>query len=244
VRTLIKLISRSHVACAAILLLLAAPPHLFGQETGYRYFLYPGEPPQGTIRHLIGLSQAKLPEDVIETDDVFRAPLFGYSIRYGLPENFILEGDVNTNFVTFHFSLGAKWGFGFNGVRCAAGYDVAYWFGQLEQFGFDTRIKGWINYPSILIGYDFGPFAITLKGELILVMSQTETTGDIELSTDHNRFAGGAVGLFVEQPLWKDNILLIGVKANFTDFYYPQWAAFSTFERKFFIPEFTVGFVL
>jgi hypothetical protein len=238
--------SGSRIACGVFLLLLAAPATQHAQESasGNKYFLYPRTLPSGKISHFTGLALANLPEDVIETDDVFRAPLFGYHIRYGLPKNFLLDGSVNTNFITFHFALGAKWGYGFDRLRFALGYDVAYWFGRLEQFGFDTKIRGWINYPNVLLGYDFGAFSITLTGELILVMSQTEENGEIETSSDYNHFAGGAVGLFVEQPLWRDHILLIGAKANFTDFYYPQWAAFSTFERKFFIPEVFVGLVL
>jgi hypothetical protein len=230
----------------AILLLLASATPLLAQEsaTGFKYYLYPRTLPSGKISHFVGLALAKLPEDVIETDDVIRAPLFSYHIRYGLPKNFLLEGSLTTNIITFHFALGAKWGYGLDRLRLSLGYDVAYWFGRLEQFGFDTRIRGWINYPNVLVGYDFGSFSITMTGELILIMSQTEENGEIEVSSDYNHFAGGAVGFFVEQPLWKDNILLIGVKANFTDFYYPQWAAFSTFERKFFIPEVFVGLVL
>jgi hypothetical protein len=243
---LTKLSSRSRIACGVFLLLLAAPPVQYAQElaSGHEYYLYPRTLPPGKISHFLGLVQANLPEDVIETDDVIRAPLFGYHIRYGLPKNFLLEGSVNTNFITFHFALGAKWGYGFDRLRLAVGYDVAYWFGHLKQFGFDTKIRGWINYPNVLVGYDFGAFSITMTGELILIMSQTEENGGIEVSSDRNHFAGGAVGVFLEQPLWKDNIFLIGVKANFTDFYYPQWSAFSTFQRKFFIPEVFVGLVL
>jgi hypothetical protein len=245
-RLLQKLSSRSRIACGVFLLLLAAPATQHAQESASdnKYFLYPRTLPSGQISHWVGLTLANLPEDVIETDDVIRAPLFGYNIRYGLPKNFLLEGSLNTNIVTFHFALGAKWGVGSEKVRLALGYDVAYWFGKLEQFGFDTKIRGWINYPNVLLGYDFGPFSITMTGELILIMSQTEENGEIEVSSDYNHFAGWAVGLFLEQPLWKDNILLIGMKANFTDFYYPQWAAFSTFQRKFFIPEAFVGLVL
>ena len=32
----------------------------------------------------LGVSTAKLPEDVVETDDIFRAPLFSYRMKYGL----------------------------------------------------------------------------------------------------------------------------------------------------------------
>ncbi|MGB6649564.1 MAG: hypothetical protein WBG01_13630, partial [Bacteroidota bacterium] len=141
---LTKLSSRSRIAWGIVLLLVAAPTTQYAQElaSGHKYFIYPRTLPSGKISHFVGLTQANLPEDVIETDDVIRAPLFSYHIRYGLPKNLLLEGSVNTNIITFHFALGAKWGYGFDRVRFALGYDVAYWFGHLKQFGFDTKIRG------------------------------------------------------------------------------------------------------
>ena len=76
------------------------------------------------------------------------------------------------------------------------------------------------------------------------VTNINEYQEDLELSRDNNFFSGYAISTAIEQPLWKESYLLIGLKLNFTKFYYPQWAAFSTFDRMFFIPEFMVGFIL
>jgi hypothetical protein len=38
----------------------------------------------------------KLPEDVVETDDVFRAPLFSYRLKYGLPRKFCCGRQVES----------------------------------------------------------------------------------------------------------------------------------------------------
>jgi len=213
-------------------------------DPGTKSFLYPQRMQSGNIKYFAGMSLANLPEDVIETDDIIRAPLFQFNMLYGIPKNFLIDGSLNTNFITFHISLGAKWNYVFNKFSFALGYDVAYMFGGLRQFGFDTSIKGWINYPNLTIGYEFSKFTISVKGELILVTSLTQTADDLELATDVNSFSGYAITTVIEQPLWNENYLLIGLKANFVKFYYPQWAAFSTFDRFFFIPELTVGFVL
>ena len=197
----------------------------------------------GNLKYFAGMSLANLPEDVIESDDVFRAPLFQFHALYGIPKNFLIEGSLNTNFVTWQFSLGAKWNYVFDKFSFALGYDVAYLFGGLRQFGFDSSIKGWMNYPNLTVGYEFSKFTISVKGELILVTSLTQTADDLEVASDLNAVSGYAITIAVEQPLWKDNYFLVGMKINQVKFYYPQWAAFSTFDRLFFIPEFTVGFV-
>ena len=197
----------------------------------------------GNLKYFAGMSLANLPEDVIESDDLFRAPLFKFNMLYGIPHNFLIDGSLNTNLITWQFSIGAKWNYVFDKFSFALGYDVAYMFGGLRQFGFDSSIKGWINYPNLAIGYKFKKFIISVKCELILITSMKQTADDLEVASDINTFSGYAVTVVVEQPLWKENYLLIGVKANYAKFYYPQWAAFSTFDRLFFIPEITVGFV-
>ena len=80
--------------------------------------------------------------------------------------------------------------------------------------------------------------------ELILEYVINEYQEDLELARDNNFFSGYAITAAIEQPLWKESYLLIALKLNYTKFYYPQWAAFSTFNRLFFIPEIMVGFIL
>jgi hypothetical protein len=212
-------------------------------DPGLQSFLYPQRLPSGNLKYLAGMSLANLPEDVIESDDLFRAPLFKFHALYGIPKNFSIEGSLNTNLVTWHFSLGPKWNYVFDKLSFALGYDVAYLFGGLKQFGFDSSIKGWMNYPNVAIGYKFSKFTISVKGELVLVTSLTETADDLEVESDINTFSGYTLTTVVEQALWKENYFLVGLKINWVKFYYPQWAAFSTFDRLFFIPELTVGFV-
>lgn len=213
-------------------------------DPGTQSFLYPQRMQSGNLKYFAGMSLANLPEDVIESDDLFRAPLFKFNMLYGIPHNFLIDGSLNTNLITWQFSIGAKWNYVFDKLSFALGYDVAYMFGGLRQFGFDSSIKGWINYPNLAIGYKFKEFTISVKGELILITSMKQTADDLEVASDINTFSGYSATMVVEQPLWKDNYILVGLKINWVKFYYPQWAAFSTFDRLFFIPEITVGFVL
>ena len=192
----------------------------------------------------LGVSTAKLPEDVVETDDVFRAPLFSYRMKYGLPENFLAEGGIETNFVTFNISVGPKWNYQVERWGFSVGTDIAYWFGQLQHFGFDTKTNGWMLYPNISAGYQFDKLAISLKSELVLNLAQSSKNGELEISSSEDFVNGFTVGLYLEQPLWKDNFVVIGIRSTFLKFYYPMWAAFSTFDRAYYIPEATITFIL
>ncbi len=213
-------------------------------DPGIQSFLYPQRMQSGQFKNLIGLSMANLPEDVIESDDIFYAPLFAYYMRLGLPENFLMEASVNSNFITYHLALGAKWAYTIDKFSFAPGYDIAFWFGGLRHFGFNSKIRGWIHYPNLIFGYEFKKFTISVKGELILVTFLKEFQDDLVIARDRNFYSGFAITTVIEQPLWSDNFLLIGLKINYTKFYYPQWAAFSRFNRFFLIPELMIGFIL
>ena len=207
-------------------------------------FFFPHTFQNQQIISSLGLSTAKLPEDIVETDDIFRAPLFSFRMKYGLPENFLAEGGLETNFVTLKNSLGPKWNYHFDRWGFSVGGDISYWFGQLQYFGFDTKTYGWMLYPNISAGYQFDKLAISLKSELVLNLAQTSKNGEIEISSNQDFVNGFTVGLYIEQPLWKDNFVVFGIRSTFLKFYYPMWAAFSTFDRVYYIPEVTIIFIL
>lgn len=206
-------------------------------------FFYPHKYNSGQMISSLGIALAKLPEDVVETDDVFRAPLFSYRMKYGLPENFLAEGSVESNIVTFNFMLGPKWNYEIDRWGFSVGTDLSYYFGQLEQFGFDTKFNGWALYPNISAGYQFEKFTISVKSELVFNLAEQSKNGENEIENDLDFFNGWTIGVYLEQPFWGDNYVVLGVRSTFLKFYYPMWAAFSTFDRAFYIPEATFTFI-
>ena len=209
------------------------------------YFIFPEPLINGVYIHSAGLGLADLPEDhVEEVSDMIRAPIFNYQLRYGLPKNFNLYAAVNTNIVTFQFTVGPRWHYRINQLVLGLGYDLAYWFGALNQFGYKSKVNGWFHYPNLTIGYAFNKFALSLKGELIIQASLTTKSEEVEVGNSYNTLAGTIVGVYIEQPLWKDQVMIIGLKMYYAKFYYPVWAALPTFDRYFYIPEITIGFNL
>ena len=207
-------------------------------------FYYPQRLQSGQIKSILGLSMSNLPEDVIESDDLFYAPLFSYYFKIGIPANFQVEASANSNIVTFQIAAGLKWNYTLEKFSFAPGYDVAFWFGGLRHFGFNSKVRGWIHYPNLTIGYEFDDFTVSIKGELILITFLREFQDDLEIARGRNFYSGFAITTVIEQPLWDDNFFLVGLKINYVRFYYPQWPTFSRFNRFFFIPELMVGFVL
>jgi len=238
-----KLLLRSHLL---FILICVSTANVLAQQFNMNEhtFFYPHTYYSSQMISSLGLSTAKLPEDVVETDDVFRAPLFSYRLKYGLPKNFVAEGGVETNLITFHFSAGPKWNYQFDKLGFSVGADIAYWFGKLEQFGFDTKTSGWMMYPNLSAGYKFDKFTVSVKSELVFNLAESSKNGESEISNDLDFFNGWTIGVYFEQPLWNDQFVVLGIRSTFLNFYYPMWAAFSTFDRTYYIPEATFTFIL
>jgi len=206
---------------------------------------YPSSLHSGDIKHAVGVTLSKPPDEVVEEfASVLRAPLFDYQIQYGLPSNFLAEGSITTIIVSNHLSIGGKWivdaaPFGFS-----VGSDIAYWFGSLNFDGFDNTVKGWTLYPNVSAGYDFERFSVTLKAELNIILAQSKRTGDIIVQKTSALFNGFAIAIYLEQPLWKNNYVLLGFKNNIVKYYYVVWPGFPTFDRYSLVPEFHIGFRL
>lgn len=216
----------------------------YAQDIKSNSFYYPHNLEPKKILHTVGLSTASLPEAVVESDDAFRAPLLYYKIKYGLPNNFLMEGTFKTNIVTYHFTVGPKWVYEFGKLNASIGADAAFYYGIYKSSDFDSKIRGWSLYPNLTVGYLFPNFSVSLKTELFLLADQRAFTSHIEVDDSYKTFSGFAFSTYLEQPLFKNNYFVIGFRANYTSFYYPMWIAFSTFDRFFFIPEVMFSFNL
>ncbi len=242
------MIHRFQVLTALLFLLVTVPgahsvAQLLGTEAGSMFYPSPLAP--GAIKNAVGVTFTNPPPEVVEEfASTLRAPLFEYQIQYGLPANVQLEGRITTIIISNHFSLGAKWVVPYRPLGFSAGIDLGYWFGKLDVDGFDNFVKGWMTYPSLTAGYDFGKFTVTVRGELNIILSKSQRVGDITISNDSDIFNGGALAIYIEQPLWKDNYFTIGFKNNFVKFYYVVWPGFPAYTHYTYIPEFYFGFRL
>jgi hypothetical protein len=226
-----------------MLMLNSAPAQILGTTPGTLH--YPLAIAAKEVKTEFAVSFSRMPVDVVEESASIRWPLFTLEAHYGLPKNFLLDGRINTQIITNHLLLGGKWVYApYERLHLSVGYDLAYWFGQLKQYGFNNTAHGWINYPNLTIGYDFGKVALSVKAEASIVTSLTTYADDIKVSTDQSFFNGGSFTVYLEQPLWKDNTISLAYRANFLKFFYPEWLLFPTINKFYFIPELEVGFRL
>jgi hypothetical protein len=207
-------------------------------------FFLPSSENTGKIFHLIGMSAAKLPEEIVESEELFRAPLFFYEIKVNLLADLSSSVSIESNIITFNFSGALGWNYQLGNFSFAPGVNLSYWFGRLKRQGFESQMSGFNLDPSLSAGYSFRKFSITIVSEALYRLSSSIKNGDITVNKVLGRFNGYSIGIFIEQPFWKDNVVVVGFRSLFLELYYPVWVAFSTFKHRFHVSEAVVGLVL
>jgi hypothetical protein len=204
--------------------------------------IYPAAYDFNDFQWSVGLMGTTLPKDWVET--AIKAPLFTFNFKYGLPRNFSLSAAFEFLLVANQIRLGPQWGMEFDNFSFNVGFDLGYVFGALNQFGFKNKFKAFYNYPNISLGYRLNELFFTLQAELMFISGRQLTTDGIETGSSVNKLPGGTISIYLEQPLWKDRIFIIGLKNNITKFYYMAWPAFTTFNKLYWIPQLHLGLVL
>lgn len=234
-----------HRSLSFVLILLVlivapdVPAQMLGTSSGT--IVYPVPLEEGKFKLALGVMAGKPPGDIVEESSSTRVPMIEGLCVYGLPANLQLEGRITTMILTNQFAIGARWVLDLHPFGIAVGYEIGLLLGWYQSDLFNNAVRGRFHYPSLAVGYDFGKFAVTVKGELSYITSLTTYTDDIEIENDENIFNGGSFTLYVEQPLWKNNYFIIGIKNNFIKYYYPVWQGFPTIDRYYYVPEFLFG---
>lgn len=228
-----------------IWILFTFQPLLAQLNVSKQSFHFPQKLEHREWKNELNLTLATLPEDYVEeVSSYVYAPLFSYETKFGLPYGLFFHGGVSTNFITEHYLGGLHWGHHYKKYAIEAAQDIAWFRGGLNAYGFKSNVNGWMAYNSYVFGIAFEKFTLTLKQETSFVLHMNKYVDDIRIQTDESFLAASAFTLYIEQPLWKDHFVTIGLKANYARFYYPLWAAFTTWERYYFIPEVIIGFIL
>lgn len=243
-----------------VILALAAPPALAQSDAAQSDAVPPGtvQPidtnrprvmspapiPAGQAHWSIGLSVATFPRMLVE-EEVNQSPLVDARAVVGLPWNLTATAQVSTNFyIANQLSIGLRYGAELGPVAVGLGDEMAYWLGAFALSGFDNHVSGWINYPYVAASVDAGDVLISARLELIYQLRFSQFAGDIEVSNNRDRLHGGSFGVYLEQPLWKNQHVMLGAKITSTDFFYQSWMAFNTLRRRQLYPELFFAFLI
>lgn len=213
-----------------------------GQDSIKTWVFFPQSIEPLVFHISIGATLTKLPKEIVE-EEIDQLPMLDIHWKFGLPWNFSVIGRASTIYLTNQFSVGIQWSKSFGNLSVGYSNEWGLWYGLMKSNGFDVSSRGFVNHPSVFIGYRFNELLFTSKTEVIIQSQKTWADKQMIGSVD-NRFAGLGFSFIIEQPLVKNHNVLFGFKFNYTKFYYQSWLSFATFDEYVLYPELMLGYIL
>jgi hypothetical protein len=205
---------------------------------------FPGSMEAGHWNLSLGIHTFTTPEDLTEEVRV-RVPAVDAHVLRHLYKGFYLDGRLLVQVVQNHLSIGARWAVPLNDkFTFSLGDDVAYWRGNLPIQGFDCKGRGWMNYPSVSLGFrSRHDLLFTAKAEMLITTNYAFTIEGKSVEYDTDVVSGSAYSLYMEQPFFKKTYITLGFTLAYTDFLWATWSLFDTFERNLLYPQITTALV-
>ncbi|WP_448699273.1 hypothetical protein ACFGVR_20075 [Mucilaginibacter sp. AW1-3] len=201
-------------------------------------FLLPQALPKGKYYQEVAILQVVVPKDW--TTENITAPMLSYAGKYTLPYGFNLQASLATLIISYRLNLGPFWNYSVNNFHFGAGYQVAFNYGFLKQFGFNTQLNIWEQQPSLTAGYSFKTMAVILRGDMYYTSSLSQTQAGHTISYP-SLLNGFSISGNLEQRLWKNRLMSFGVKLNYLRYHIIAWPAFPVNQYRYWVPEFDLG---
>ncbi len=202
-------------------------------------FLLPQPLPPGKFTHALSILWVVPPKDW--TLDAVVAPMFSYTGKFTLPAGFNVQGGVSSLIISNRFNAGPFWNYSTGKFHFGVGYQVAFNFGVLKQFGFNTVLTGWETQPSLTVGYSFARTALTIRADMYNTLDISVSEAGNVVSNNETFVNGYSITTSFEQRLTKKHVMSIGFKMNYLRYHIIAWPALPASKYRYFMPEFQVG---
>jgi hypothetical protein len=215
---------------------------LGNEPISHPYIAFPQPFEKSIFHYSLGATITLLPRQIVE-EEIRQIPMINITARYGLPKNFSLTTQIATVYITNVISVGVLWSYPFNNISIGISDEFSYWFGFADLDGFDTKAMGLFNKPGISAGINIDENKITVKSELLIMVSQHTYFGSASVGRVKPKLVGITTTLFLEQDLWKSTYMSFALKANYAIPNYQVWLAFSVQDRWLLFPELQISFL-
>jgi hypothetical protein len=196
-------------------------------------------------RSSLGLTLLTTPQDI--TEEVrLRIPCGDFRALRRINDDFIIDNHIMFQFLQNHLSTGLHFMMPINKqLYFSAGDDMGYWFGYLKISGFNSQGSGWLNYPSVSLGWKTNNnLLVSVKAQVSFNLYYKAANGDNKLSSSTSYYNGETFSIALEQPFYNKRHLTLGLSAINNYFYWQTWSLFYKNKRKIFYPQITVALIL
>lgn len=202
-------------------------------------FALPQPQPGGHYTSSISVLYVVTPKDW--TLDNVTAPMFSYQAKYSLPKGFNAQAGLTSLIISNRIYLGPYWNYKMDDNYIGLGWQVAWNYGRLNQFGFATTLTGWEQQPSIAFGHAFAHTAVTVRADLYWTNALYISEDKNVLSAANGFINGYSFTASFEQKLYKNRAMIIGLKMDYVQYHIIAWPAFPVNGKRYWMPEFQIG---
>jgi hypothetical protein len=202
-------------------------------------FYLPQPLPSGHYSSSISVLYVVTPKDW--TLDNITAPMFSYQAKYTLPKGFNLQAGLSSLIISNRIYLGPYWNYKINDNYIGLGWQAAWNYGRLNQFGFATTLTGWEQQPSVTFGHAFAKTAVAIRADLYWTNILYLSEGGHSLTASNGLLNGYSFMATFEQKLFKNRARTLGLKMDYVQYHIIAWPAFPVNGKRYWMPEFQVG---
>lgn len=205
------------------------------------FIFYPGSLSQWDYKFSIGLSLTRIPLEITE-EEINTLPMINADFKMGMPKKFTLHAKLNSNYISNMISIAFQRNIIERRTVFGLGVNTSFWFGHIYQEVIRLNANGFIINPYIIGGYNFNNFNISCKLENQFSTMRTFSE-DAILARSSQPNSAYSFQFIVEQPLWNNNWVAIGVKLNYAKFYYQAWLTYTAIDEYLLYPEYSFSFI-
>jgi len=203
-------------------------------------FLLPQPLPAGHYSSSISVLYIITPKDW--TDNIIAAPMFSYQAKYSLPKGFNAQASFTSLIISNRILFGPFWDIKLkNNNYIGLGWQAAFNFGFLNEFGFATELTAWEQQPSVTFGHAFGKTAVTVRADLYWTNSIHFIEGKNTIPSPNGFINGYSLSANFEQRLYKNRAITLGLKMDYIRYHIIAWPAFPVNQKRYWVPEFQIG---
>ncbi|MFD2572395.1 hypothetical protein ACFSUS_17275 [Spirosoma soli] len=206
---------------------------------------FPQAPRPGEWRRSLGVVFTSTPPELTEEVRI-SVPAIDFDLQRGLSKHLFLNARVQSQFVQNNLSLGFRWATPLTErLFVSAGYDVSGWLGALQiKDVFNSQAYGIQHFPNVSAGYRLTKdLQLTTRFETILDSYYHSNVGSLAIDDKQLALNGYAISFILEQPFFKQQHVLIGFRAAYSNFNWQFWSLYDTFDRNLLYPQLLFGFI-
>jgi hypothetical protein len=201
------------------------------------FVFFPGAYQKWDYKISAGLSLTRLPNEIVE-EEINTLPMLNADFKMGLPHKFMLNTKINTNYISNMVSLALQKNIIDKKFALAAGVNGSIWYGQLHQEIFRLNAFGLILNPYIVGGVHFDDIYLSMKLENQFGTMRTFSNGTA-LGKSNQPNSAYSFTFNIEQPLWNNHWVALGLKLNYAKFNYQSWLTYSAIDQYLLYPEYS-----